>query len=91
MMRVIPEKKSVFDNWLKATFATYLEVFIRIFIMYLIAFLCSKILNQGIDLTDLGLIGKIVVIMGIFAFAKQAPKLIGDVMGVDSGNIKLGV
>lgn len=34
---------------------------------------------------------KVVLVMGLFAFAKQAPKLIGDVLGVDSGNMKLGI
>lgn len=34
---------------------------------------------------------KVVLVMGLFAFAKQAPKLIGDVLGIDSGNMKLGI
>lgn len=95
MMRIIPEKKSVFDNWVKATLATYLEVFIRLFVMYLIAFLFTIIpdimssFNNGEG--DLNIFGKIVVLMGLFAFAKQAPKLIGDVMGLDAGNLKLGI
>lgn len=93
MMRIIPEKKSVFDNWVKATLATYLEVFIRLFVMYLISFLFTIIpdimssFNEG----DLNIFGTIVVLMGLFAFAKQAPKLIGDVMGLDAGNLKLGI
>lgn len=29
--------------------------------------------------------------MGLFAFAKEAPKLISDVIGVDSGKMKLGI
>lgn len=95
MMRIIPEKKSVFDNWVKATLATYLEVFIRLFVMYLIAFLFTIIpdimsgFNNGKG--DLSIFGTIIVLMGLFAFAKQAPKLIGDVMGLDAGNLKLGI
>lgn len=91
MMRIIPNKKSVFDNWVKATLATYLEVFIRIFIMYLIAFLVANIINNILNFEDLGLFGIIIVLMGIFAFAKQAPKLIGDMIGIKSGNFKLGI
>ncbi len=34
---------------------------------------------------------KVIVVMGLFAFAKQAPKLIGDVIGIDSSNMKLGI
>ncbi len=91
MMRIIPEKKSVFDNYVKKVSATYFEVFVRIFIMFIIAFLCSQILTNIINLKGLGLFGKIIVILGIFAFGKQAPKLIGEIIGVDAGNIKLGV
>lgn len=94
LMRIIPEKKSVFDNWLKAIIATYMEVFIRMFIMFIAIFFCSQI-NQGnisiLGTSDVGLFAKVVILLGIFAFAKQAPKLLGDVIGVDSGNIKLGI
>lgn len=34
---------------------------------------------------------KVILVMGLFAFAKEAPKLIGDVLGVDSGKMKLGI
>jgi len=93
VMRIIPEKKSVFDNWVKATSATYLEVFIRLAIMYITVFFASlipDIIASGFD-GELGIIGTVIVLMGVFAFAKQAPKLIGDVIGVDGGNIKLGI
>lgn len=94
MMRIIPEKKSVFDNWVKATVATYMEVFIRLFIMYAVTFLCAKIFQDGIFNLGGGsvnIFGQIIIVLGIIAFAKQAPKLIGDVIGVNSGNIKLGI
>lgn len=96
LLRIIPEKKSVFDNWVKASLATYMEVFIRMFIIALISVLCTEILNGNmLELnntnSDLGLFGKVIVVLGIFAFARQAPKLIGDVLGLDSGKIKLGI
>ena len=37
------------------------------------------------------MIEKVFLVMGLFAFAKQAPKLISDVIGVDSGKMKLGI
>lgn len=43
LMYIIPEKKSVFDNWVKATFATYLEVFIRLFVMFAVVFLAQLV------------------------------------------------
>lgn len=92
LMRIIPEKKSVFDNWVKGTLATFMEVFIRLFIMFIIVLLAGMILNPDrlID-SNVGFVGNVIVILGLFAFAKQAPKLISDVIGIDSGNIKLGI
>lgn len=96
LLRIIPEKKSVFDNWLKASIATYVEVFIRLFIILLLAKLSVEIFHGDVlqlnnTSSNLGLFGKVIVVLGLFAFAKQAPKLIGDVIGVDSSNIKLGI
>lgn len=93
LMLIVPNKKNVFDNWVKATVATYLEVFVRIFIMVLSVFIVSKIIDGTmIEVSsDIGLFGLIVLILGIFAFAKQAPKLISNVTGIDSGNLKLGI
>lgn len=91
MMRIIPEKKSVFDSWVKSTMATYFEVFVRLFIIYLISYLTSVILNN-INLNgDAGKIAKVIVILGIFAFAKQAPKLISEMLGIKGGDLKLGI
>ena len=93
LMRIIPEKKSVFDNFVKGSLATYMEVFIRLFIMYIVVFLVSEVTKGNVSLNNsgLGMIGQVVVVLGLFAFAQQAPKLLGDVMGIDSGNIKLGI
>ncbi len=93
LMRIIPEKKSVFDNWLKGIIYAFMEVFIRLFIMYLIVFIISAIVKGEVYLvnSNIGLLGNAIVILGLFAFAKQAPKLLSDTLGIDSGKIKLGI
>ncbi len=94
LLRIVPNKKSVFDNWVKATLATYLEVFIRIFVMLLTVFIASSIFKGEMlssDIVDVGFFGFIIIVLGLFAFAKQAPKLISNVIGIDSGNLKLGI
>lgn len=90
LMRVMPEKKSVFDNWVKGTIATYLEVFIRLFVMFVIILLVQFVLAH-VTFSKTGFLGNVILILGLFAFAKQAPKLISNVIGVDAGNIKLGI
>ncbi len=92
ILRIVPEKKSVFDNWIKKLIAVFMEVFIRMFIMYIIVYLTAGIFRGKAALPDdIGMIAMVIVVMGLFAFAKEAPKLIGEVIGIDSGNIKLGI
>lgn len=93
LLRILPEKKSVFDNWVKGTIATYLEVFIRIFIISLVSWITTAIFTGNVISlnNDVGIYGTILIVLGLYAFAKQAPKLISDITGIDSGNIKLGI
>lgn len=88
-LRAMPGKDTQFDKWVKKTIAVYLEVFIRVFLMYMVVFFLS---NAQINLsTWQGLWVKVVIIMGLIAFVKEAPKLIADITGIDSGNMKLGI
>lgn len=95
VLRMLPGKKSVFDKWLKLTLTVYFEVFIRVGIMYMVIYFFSEIANMDIfkyaKSGGQGLIVLAIILMGLFAFAKQAPKLIGEMLGLDSGNIKLGI
>lgn len=88
-MKAMPGKGTQFDKWVKKTIATYLEVFIRIFLMYMVVYFLS---NAKINLNSReGLWVSVVIIMGLFAFVKEAPKLISEITGIDSGNMKIGI
>lgn len=101
-LRVVPEGKlsNTFNDWVKITITCYLEVFIRLFIIFFGVYLISAFTsNEGLGsfLSGnegsgfLGLIAKVIIIIGVLTFIKQAPKLIGDIFGFDSSNIKLGL
>ena len=94
IMRAMPGKKGVFDKWLKLTLTVFFEVFVRVAVMYLaVYFIRSIYLNWRMENFS-GIQGKLalaIIIMGIFAFAKQAPKMLSDILGMDSGNLKLGI
>lgn len=94
IMRAMPGKKSAFDKWLKTTLSIYFEVFVRVTIMYMaVYFVRALYLNWDWTRFD-GIMGKlalVVVMLGIFAFAKQAPKMLSDILGIESGNLKLGI
>ena len=96
IMRIIPSKKSVFDKWVKQTLSVYFEVFVRVAVMYMAIYFIHGIMSHNTlkELWDAGIQGKLalgIVIMGILVFAKQAPKMISDLFGIETGGLKLGI
>ena len=100
LLRIIPDGKmsGVFGNWLKITITCFMEVFVRILVLYFCVFLCSAIKTS--DYLDSVLVNhgfltvqftKAFIFMGLITFMRQAPKLISEVTGIDSGNMKLGI
>lgn len=97
--RIIPEGKlsGTFKQWLKITLTCYMEVYTRIFAFYFCIYLCQEMLGAPFfdNLISRGFLvrnlSKAFVLMGIITFMKQAPKLISEVTGIDSGNMKLGI
>lgn len=100
MFRIIPEGKlsGSFNQWLKITITCYLEVFTRLFALYFCIYLCQRIDASGGFLDSVRgygiftwLLTKACLFIGIVTFMKQAPKLLSEVTGIDSGNMKLGI
>lgn len=86
-------KDGAFSKWVKTLSTTWLELFINLGILYLIVFCINKLLlDTGSELLSAtkgfgfvrGSFFTIFVIMGLFAFAKQAPKFIMDALGIKS-------
>lgn len=99
--RIMPgAAKDIFSNWVKKTLATVLEVFTRVILMFLAIFLIT-IFSKNMDqfLTGaaqgeglIGIMAQAFIIMGIIAFVRSAPKLIGEIFpGLSSDNISLGI
>lgn len=100
--RVIPggKMKDVFSKWVKQVVSLFAEVFVRIGAMslgvYLIGLLIGK-WNDGLPgieaLNSFGQKGIVLalLIMSIVIMIKQLPKLIGDLVGIDTGGMKLGI
>ena len=102
LARIIPGQESIFNNWIKKTMATFMEVFIRIAIIFFCIYLISTVSRSGgINFSHDILSGvsgrgvestaKVAIILGILMFAKQAPGFISQIFGIDSGNMKLGI
>ena len=81
---IAPGKDSMFQKWWKQCLSTYLDLFIRISIMYF-AMLIIQILGHSLNITqmtsdgnNIGPIAYIFFIMGVLIFVQRAPKLIGE-------------
>ena len=100
--RVIPggKLKDVFSKWLKQVISLFVEVFVRIaaltFGLFLIGIIVQKF-NEGLPgINSLNLIGQknivlALLIMSVIIFVKQIPKIIGDMFGLDTSGMKLGL
>lgn len=89
-----PKKSTTFSNWLRQCIMTYLDLFIRIAIIYFAMLLIDIIFSRGailgattsfaVDGSDKMLfIGldkwfNIILVLGILLFAKKMPEIIGD-------------
>ena len=99
MSRIIPGQESIFNNWLKKTLTSFLEVFIKLAIIFFGVFLILQVHNVSLsniidaDGASFGVqtFGRIAIILGILMFVKQAPGFISQIFGIDSGNMKLGI
>ena len=89
-------KDSSFDAWVKAVTSTYLDLFIRIASVYFVIYMIQQMLANGISTNSTGVLKTFTVLfiwIGLFYFAKEAPKFIKQVLGMkeDTGGLFSGV
>lgn len=89
--------KKSFDSWVHNTISVYIDLFIRLGVIYFSLYLFQMIAegfttvhevdNVPLDAGRNALVN-VAIIIGIFMFAKSAPKFICDILGIKSdGNI----
>lgn len=95
LMKIVPGQEGKFDKWRKEVVSTFLEVFVRLIIISFIIFMCGNLFDLIKNLswgdTGPGLLAKAILALGLFAFAKQAPKLLKDALGLDGSGVKFGI
>lgn len=106
ILSYISDSEGAFSKWLKQCTTTYLDLFIRLAIIYFIMYFASYILNQlnsadsiltlslgGVEGFTLGLV-KIFLIIGLLLFAKRVPDLLKDLfpnMGGGPAGLSFGL
>lgn len=75
-----------FGAWSKTVMSTYIDIFIRVAIVYFIIFVIDSISHTGIVIEvatgPIGLFSYLFIFLGLFFFAKEAPKFITDSLGI---------
>ena len=76
----------MFSSWVKALTSTYLDLFLRLAIVYFVIFLIQDMIVNGFVINEaggmVGIISFIFIMLGLFFFAKMAPKFIKDALGL---------
>lgn len=96
ILNVMPKKGETLGKFVKAVFSTFLEVFVRISIVYIVIYIIAHLnelfstvgaLWDSDNLTNVeSMIAMALLIIGLVLFAKQAPKIISDTFGLSSGS-----
>ena len=89
--KVDPKKgDKVFGNWMKECVSTYLDLFIRLLAIYFALFIISAISNKPVNMVTgedytgfTGLLLSVFLIIGALNFARELPKLLGSIFGLD--------
>ena len=94
-MRVFPKSKKTFDTWFSEIKKTYIEVFIRVAVIFFIVLLCQYVptfigaLWNANDTVEGGIVVKalatVALILGLLKFAKDAPDLFKTMFDTGGG------
>lgn len=88
-------EKGAFSSWIKLLISTYLDLFLRLAIIYFVMFIVMEIIHGGLELPlgngVIGLLSTVIIIIGLFYFARQAPKFITDALGIKSLGMGVGL
>lgn len=91
--------EDAFSVWTRSLISTYLDLFIRLAVIYLVLFFIQAILVNGFEWTSshgsnnfiIKTFVNIFIILGLMLFAKQAPKYIKSVLGIKPGPSSVGL
>lgn len=95
IMRVFPKSEKTFNTWLSEIKKTYIEVFIRVAVIFFIVLLCQYVptfigaLWNANDTVEGGIVVKalatVALILGLLKFAKDAPDLFKTMFDTGGG------
>ena len=101
IMQVIPSNKDMFDKYLKSVKNTFMEVFIRISVVYVVVYIICHLPQLFSSTTALWgnksldgpskVLALALLILGLIAFCRKAPDIISETLNIPKGDMKLGL
>lgn len=84
-----------FSLWVKALTTTYIDLFVRLAVVYFATALVHDMIANGIRVQlgggITGAIGFVFIVIGLYLFARQAPKFLSDVLGLQGTMSNIGL
>ena len=84
---------SAFNSWTKTLTSTYLDLFLRLAIIYFAFFIIESLITGGLVINVSGGVtgglSIIIIFIAIFIFAAQAPKFFKEALGIKADNFSL--
>ncbi len=100
VMQVLPKYKKSFDNYIGLVVSTFMEVFIRISVVYVVVYIICHLTEMfssaslwGNDALNVAekLFALAFLILGLIAFCRKAPEFITNSLGLKKGDMHLGI
>lgn len=94
-----PKKDNMFSKWLKQCITTYLDLFIRLFIIYFVLLICDvlqtaykgdKLFSNINASTGTKAFAYVAIVLGLLVFASKAPKMLKELLPNMSGAAGIG-
>ena len=93
---VDPKNEKVFHSWVKETLSTYADLFVRLLSLFLMVFFIIELTKSGVfsfyeydsdgvlstSTSEAGVFVRAIAIIGLLMFAKQAPDLLYNILGL---------
>lgn len=87
------EKDQILNNWVKNLVSTYVDLFIRLAILFLGFDLISQITSGDAYLSssEIGIFTKVIISVTLLIFLRMAPKYIMDLLGIKGSGSNIGL
>lgn len=93
------QKDGAFNTWVKTFVSTYIDLFLKLAIIYFVIFCIKQLFSSSTDVFSFGYVNSIgartivivFLVIGLLFFARSFPKFVKDILGIKGGSGSLGL